>query len=150
MLVYRLPRTPSTPRIDLWRKLRRLGAVQVVDGVVALPLDSRNREQLEWLADDVVEAGGEASIWVSETATAAQERALAGAMAERRATEYQAVTNAAERAAAGGAVQRRRTLARLRRELRRIGSRDYFPPPERDNARAAVERLAALSVEVSR
>ena len=81
MLVYRLPRTPSTPRINLWRKLRRLGVVQVVDGVVALPLDSRNREQLEWLADDVVDAGGGATIWVSETATAAQERALAGEMA---------------------------------------------------------------------
>src|SRR5207245_4232046 len=67
MLVYRLPRTPSTPRITLWRKLRRLGVAQVVDGVVALPLDSRSREQLEWLADEVVEAGGDATIWVSET-----------------------------------------------------------------------------------
>jgi hypothetical protein len=56
MLVYRLPRTPSTPRINLWRKLRRLGVAQVVDGVVALPLDSRNREQFEWLPDEVVEA----------------------------------------------------------------------------------------------
>jgi hypothetical protein len=40
-------------------------------------------------------------------------------------------------------------VARLRRELRRVGSRDYFPPPERDEARAAVERLAALSVQVA-
>ena len=91
MLVYRVPRTPSTPRIALWRKLRRLGVVQVVDGVVALPLDSRNREQLEWLADEVSDAGGEATIWVTETATAAQERALAGAMAERVAGEYRAI-----------------------------------------------------------
>jgi hypothetical protein len=76
-LAYRLPREPSTPRITLWRKLRRLGAVQVVDNLVALPMDARTREQLEWLADEVVEAGGEASIWLAETASAAQERALA-------------------------------------------------------------------------
>jgi hypothetical protein len=150
MLVYRLPRTPSTPRINVWRKLRRLGVVQVVDGVVALPLDSRNREQLEWLADEVVAAGGAATIWVSQTATAAQERALATEMALRVADEYRAITASAQGAVDGGEVQRRRTLARLRRELRRVGSRDYFPPPERDEARAAVERLAALSVEVSR
>ena len=149
MLVYRLPRTPSTPRINLWRKLRQLGVVQVVDGVVALPLDSRNREQLEWLADEVVDAGGDATIWVSQTATAAQERALASEMAERAAGEYRAITAAAESAVDGGEVQRRRTLARLRRELRRVGSRDYFPPPERDRARAAVERLAVLTVEVA-
>ena len=149
MLVYLLPRTPSTPRINLWRKLRRLGVVQVVDGVVALPLDSRNREQLEWLADEVVDAGGEATIWVSETATDAQERALAGDMAKRAAAEYRAIAAAAEGAIEGGEVQRRRTVARLRRELRRVGSRDYFPPSERDEARAAVERLAALSVQVA-
>jgi hypothetical protein len=150
MLVYRVPRTPSTPRIALWRKLRRLGVVQVVDGVVALPLDSRNREQLEWLADEVSDAGGEATIWVTETATAAQERELAGAMAERVAAEYRAIVADAAGALEGSGVERRRTLARLRREVRRVGSRDYFPPPERDQALAAVERLAQTIVEVAR
>jgi hypothetical protein len=36
----------------------------------------------------------------------------------------------------------RRTLGRLRRELGRIERRDYFPPPERQLARVAVEELA--------
>jgi hypothetical protein len=150
MLVYRLPRSPSTPRITLWRKLRRLGVVQVVDGVVALPLDSRNREQLEWLADEVIEAAGEATIWVSESVTAAQERAVAATMADRVAAEYQAIINDAENAEDGGDVARRRTLARLRRELRRVRSRDYFPPPERDQASAAVERLARSTAGAAR
>jgi hypothetical protein len=37
---------------------------------------------------------------------------------------------------------RRRTLRRLRRELRAIRSRDYFPPPEAAEARRTVEALA--------
>ena len=65
LLGYKVPREPSTPRIALWRALRRLGAVQVLDGLVALPADSRTREQLEWLADAVLEAGGEASVWLA-------------------------------------------------------------------------------------
>src|SRR5207247_1011345 len=88
LLAYRLPRDPSTPRSALWRKLRRLGAVQVLDGLAALPLDARNREQLEWLADEVVEAGGEATIWVGELSSAAQERALATRMAGAVAAGY--------------------------------------------------------------
>lgn len=50
LLAYRLPREPSTPRIALWRALRRLGVGQLTDDLVALPADSRTREQFEWLA----------------------------------------------------------------------------------------------------
>lgn len=64
LLAYRLPREPSTPRIALWRQLRRLGVGQIADGVVALPLDARTREQFDWLAEEVVEQGGEATVWL--------------------------------------------------------------------------------------
>jgi hypothetical protein len=147
LLAYRLPREPSTPRSTLWRKLRRLGAAQVLDGLAALPLDARNREQLEWLADEVIEAGGEATIWIGELASARQERELAARMAEAVADDYAAVIAEAAAAAADATGQRRRTLARLRRELRRIRARDYFPPPERELAQRAVDELAVLVEE---
>jgi hypothetical protein len=147
LLAYRLPRDPSTPRSALWRKLRRLGAVQVLDGLAALPHDARNREQLEWLADEVGEAGGEATIWVGELASAAQERELAGRMAEAVAAEYQVLIEEAAAARADQSGQRRRTLGRLRRELRRIRARDYFPPRERELAQRAVDDLALLVEE---
>jgi Protein ChrB, N-terminal len=147
LLAYRLPREPSTPRSALWRKLRRLGAAQVLDGLAALPLDARNREQLEWLADEAVEAGGEATIWVAELGSAAQERELAARMAEAVAADYRALVADVEAAHAERPGSRRRTLARLRRELRRIRARDYFPPPERERAQQALDELAALVEE---
>jgi hypothetical protein len=147
LLAYRLPREPSTPRSALWRKLRRLGAVQVLDGLAALPLDARNREQLEWVADEAVEAGGEATIWVGELGSAAQERELAARMAEAVAADYRALIEQAAAARAQPGGQRQRTLKRLRRELRRIRSRDYFPPPERELAQQALEELSALVEE---
>jgi hypothetical protein len=131
----------------LWRKLRRLGAVQVLDGLAALPLDARNREQLEWLADEVVEAGGVATIWVGELASAAQERELAARMSDAVAGEYQAVTTGAIAARALPPGRRRRTLGRLRRELRRIRARDFFPPPQREQAHQALDELIALVEE---
>jgi hypothetical protein len=142
LLAYRLPREPSTPRIAIWRRLKRLGVVQLGDGLVALPLDSRNREQLEWTAEEIVEAGGDASIWLAEPATGAQERELAAGMARGIVDQYRQVAREA-RAAARGRAPSRRTLLRLRRELGRIRRRDYFPPPEREDAHRAVEALAA-------
>ncbi len=143
LLAYRLPREPSTPRIAAWRKLRRLGAVHLVDGLVALPRDSRTQEQLEWLAEEVVEAGGEAGLWIGRPGSRAQERALAARMAERIAAEYRTVIEAAGEARGRDPAARRRTLARLRRALRAIRARDYFPPPERKRAERSVEELAA-------
>ena len=141
LLVYKVPREPSTPRIALWRALRRLGAVQVLDGLVALPADSRTREQFAWLADGVVEAGGEASVWLARPGSAAQERGLAARMRDAVAVEYGAVVRDARAVAAGPAGQRKRTLARLRRELNRIRRRDYFQSGARELAVAAVRDL---------
>ena len=140
-MAYRLPREPSTPRIAVWRKLRRLGVVQLVDGLVALPADARTKEQLEWLADEVLENGGEATVWVGRPGSAADERRLASRMAAAVAAEYSAVIDEAERAVHEAHGSRRRIVARLQRELQRIGRRDFFPPPERDEAHAAVRRL---------
>jgi hypothetical protein len=140
LLAYRLPREPSTPRIAVWRKLRRLGVVQLVDGLVALPADARTKEQLEWLAEEVLDAGGEATVWVGRPGLAADERRLASRMAAAVAAEYLAVVAEATQAVREAYGSRRR-VARLQRELQRIGRRDFFPPPERDQAHAAVRRL---------
>jgi hypothetical protein len=142
LLAYRLPREPSGPRVMVWRKLRRLGAVQVLDGLVALPADARTREQLEWLADEVLEAGGEASVWLGRLDSATQERALAQRMAEAVEADYRAVVAEAEAAVGDPEVMRRRVVARLRRELQRIGRRDFFPPDAREQAHQAVDRMA--------
>src|SRR3954447_22840775 len=142
-LAYRLPRIPSGPRVALWRKLRRLGAVQVLDGLVALPLDARTKEQLEWLAEEVAEAGGESSIWLAEASSSAEERGLAERMAAAVAEEYRALIAETEVASVELSPARGRALRRLRRELRLIRARDFFPPPEAEQARQAVEALAA-------
>jgi len=142
LLCYRVPREPSAPRIAIWRKLKRLGVAQVGDGLVALPADARTREQLEWVAEDVTEAGGSAGVWLARPATLAQERELAAAMAAARAAEYAAVAAQAAAACEAGDVDRAAVQRRLRGELRRITRRDYFPPAAREQARTAVEALA--------
>jgi hypothetical protein len=142
LLAYRLPREPSTPRIALWRALRRLGAAQLPDGMVALPADARTREQLEWLADSVLEAGGQATVWIAQPGSRAQERAIAAPMQAEIDREYAAVAGKAADAHQTAAGARKRTLSRLRRELRRVRRRDYFSAPRGADARAAVEALA--------
>jgi hypothetical protein len=144
LLSYRMPREPSTPRITIWRKLKRLGVAQLSDGLIALPADARTREHLDWIAEEIVESGGTATVWLAQPATFGQERELATAMAAARREEYRTVTDQAAAAVSAAEPERIRTVRRLRDKLRRIQRRDYFPPVERDTARQAVETLAGL------
>src|SRR5262245_39219576 len=150
LLAYRLPREPSTPRIGVWRKLERLGVARLGDGLVGLPADPRTREQLDWLAEEIAEAGGTATVWLAAPADAAQEQVIADGLRAARAAEYDDVIAQARAAAAAGMDEAARAQRRLREELRRIARRDFFPPPQRDEAVQTVESLAAVSARGSR
>ncbi|MEU5398251.1 Chromate resistance protein ChrB [Streptomyces sp. NPDC005963] len=141
LLSYRLPREPSTPRITVWRKLKRLGVGQISDGLVALPADARTQEQLEWIAEEVTDFGGSATVWIAHPAAAGHEHQLVADMTQTRTAEYRQLLAQAEAARDTDDAERRRALTKLRAELRRIQRRDYFPPPDRHAAERAVEAL---------
>lgn len=141
LLSYRMPREPSTPRITVWRKLKRLGVAQISDGLVALPADARTREHLDWIAEEIQDAGGTAGVWLAQPAISTQERRLAQDMTDERIREYWAVRVEAEQALALPAADQRRVMRKLRAHLRRIHRRDYFPSPQRHDAQSAVDAL---------
>jgi hypothetical protein len=144
LLAYRLPRVPSTPRSSVWRKLKRLGVAQLGDGLVALPADARTREQLEWVAEEVTDHGGEATLWLGRPLDTTARSAVIDRMTAAVAAEYDAVAAEAAVTHTADSAARRRTVARLRRELHRIQGRDFFGCPQREAARRAVETLAAI------
>jgi len=143
LLSYRIPREPSTPRIAIWRKVRRLGVAQIGDGLAALPADARTQEQLEWLAEEIAEAGGSSTLWRAELTSVAQERQVIQELAAARSEEYAAIAARARAARLGSSTpaQAVRALRSLRAELRRVQRRDFFPPIDRDLARAEVNAL---------
>ena len=143
LLAYRLPRVPSTPRSAVWRKLKRLGVAQLGDGLVALPADPRTREQLEWIAEEVADHGGEATLWLGRPLDTKAMGVVVSRMTDAVAAEYDAVAAEATAMRTADPAARRRAVPRLRRELHRIQGRDFFTCPQGEPARRAVEALAA-------
>ena len=150
LLTYRLPREPSAPRLSLWRAMRRLGALQLGDGLVALPHSPRNLEHLQWLAADIAEHDGTASVWHAQADSSRDDHAHRAQMRASADEEYAAVLREAESTSAitTSATERRRATRRLRGQLRRIALRDHFQAPTGRLARAAVENLARSAEEV--
>jgi uncharacterized protein YdbL (DUF1318 family) len=122
--------------------MKRLGVAQLGDGLVALPATAQTREDLDCIAEEILQVGGTAAVWLAQSATGTQGRELVAGMAAARSQEYQTVIAHAAAAASAPAPERTRTMRRLRDQLLRIQSRDYFPPAERDIARRAVGTLA--------
>src|SRR5215831_10991920 len=92
-LVWRLPSGSSTPRVTTWRNLQRLGAAVLTPGAAILPYREDLQEQLDWLAQEIEELGGDA--WVLPVAELSQveERKVRDQMRADRQAEYEELRN---------------------------------------------------------
>jgi Protein ChrB, N-terminal len=143
ILIYRLPREPSRPRVAAWRKLKALGALYLQDGVVALPEDAVTREQLEWLQLQIREASGEATLWQAQPNTSKENKELVAAFRSSREEAYTTLIAGAKRiqrkAELGGSNTLPEELSKLEREFRMERRRDYFRSPLRKEADSALK-----------
>ena len=138
VLTWRLPSDSSSPRVALWRSLQRLGAVRLTPGAVILPHTEHLLEQLEWLAEDIVQRGGDAYVLPVTELPEADERDIERRMRGARGDEYRQLRAAAEDLARhpGAQPDYGRKLAALQRSLARTVDRDHFTA----TGRAAAER----------
>ncbi len=91
LLVFTLPREPSAPRVAVWRKLKKLGAVLLHDAVWVLPAQPALLEHFRWLAAEIRESSGEALVWVAEQGLPGQDDALIAQFHAQAEAEYQAI-----------------------------------------------------------
>jgi hypothetical protein len=136
LLTYTLPREPSAPRVALWRKLKKLGAVLAHDAVWTLPATVATREQVRWLAQEIREADGEAQVWVARGELPEQDAQLVAQFVERAERGYQEIVRALNDPSRSPVE-----LARLFRQVRAI---DYFHAPSGELARARLEGTDGL------
>jgi len=76
LLHYKLPNQPSALRVYIWRKLKRLGAILLHEAVWVLPANPRTTEQVQWLAAEIQEKGGNAYYWRANTLLNQQDQSI--------------------------------------------------------------------------
>jgi hypothetical protein len=62
VLFHQIPPTPAYARVKIGRHLARIGAVGLKNAVYVLPRSETTLEDLQWVAREIVEAGGEATL----------------------------------------------------------------------------------------
>src|SRR5882762_2296572 len=101
LLLYGLPAKGNTARVGLWRKLKRYGAVPLRASAYVLPDRPEHYERFQWLATEIRESGGEATlIRVAEIVGMGDEEIMQ-LFREARAADYKEVSEACQAAIAG-------------------------------------------------
>jgi hypothetical protein len=76
LFLYKVPHQPSSHRVYVWRKLKHLGAVLLHDSVWALPMSSRRLAQLQELAAEIANLGGDSLLWEARLAVGTRDKRL--------------------------------------------------------------------------
>ena len=118
LLVYKVPREPTSARAAVWRKLKKLGALLLHDAVWVLPATPWTREQFQWLVVEIVELDGEAHLWESRLVLNGQDDTLVQKFQTRVDAVYQEILTELEH----GQVD----LIALSRRYQQIQAQDYF------------------------
>ena len=132
LLVYKVPNEPTSSRVFVWRKLKKLGAILLHDSVWILPATPRTREQLRWLANEIVELSGEAMVWESQLTFGIDEERLIAQFTDAVDREYRQILAALK--------TKNCDLAALSRQYQQAKAQDYF---NSDMGRRVREALAA-------
>ena len=76
LLHYKLPSKPTALRVYIRRKLKRMGAILLHEAVWVLPDNPRTAEQVQWLAAEIEEMGGNAYYWKATAILGEQEESI--------------------------------------------------------------------------
>src|SRR5947208_8869743 len=62
LLLFSLPTNRNTERVTVWRRLKKIGAVQIKTSTYLLPDEPAQYEQFQWLAQQIRDYGGDATL----------------------------------------------------------------------------------------
>ena len=150
LLVHQLPAKPSYARVRVWRRLQALGAVALKNAVYVLPDRDSTREDFEWLAREVAELGGTATVCEARLVQGLDDREVENLFQAAREADYQALLKDAQQLDASLRAARSRKkpppdlpadVAALRRRLAAVVAVDFFGAANRVPAETLIAEL---------
>jgi hypothetical protein len=62
LLLFSLPTNRNTERVAVWRRFKKMGAVQIKTSTYLLPDEAAQHEQFQWLAKQIRDYGGDSTL----------------------------------------------------------------------------------------
>jgi len=117
-LTYKIPPEPSARRVYIWRKLKRIGALLHQESYWVLPSKPQTHEHLQWLTAEIIEMGGDATLWGADIILGTSDETLVQKFIEQVEQPYMEIIEELGKDKAD--------LESLSRQYQQILSKDYF------------------------
>ncbi len=146
---YSLPsKEGSSPRVALWRRLRRLGALPIAGGTQILPARDECIESFQWLAQEIRASNGDAAVMRVRELQGMTDQQVVALFCEARTEDYRHIESQitelrkiAEESRETDPLQVRERLARLRHRFGEIARIDYFDCSEGKRVASSLDEV---------
>ena len=133
LLLFSLPTNRNTERVAVWRRLKKLGAVQFTTSTYLLPDQATQYEQFQWLAQQIRDYDGDSTLVRAQEIEGFTKEKVVAMFNDARAKDYAELRKSLQ-----GFITRQRKmdaetatgeLERLTRQFREIRKIDFFDSP---------------------
>jgi hypothetical protein len=130
LLLFSLPTNRNTERVAVWRRLKKMGAVQIKTSTYLLPDEPAQYEQFQWLAQQIRDYGGDSTLVRAQEIEGLTKDKVIAMFNDARAKDYAELRKSLQ-----GFIGRRKKmnaktttgeLERLTRQFREIREVDFF------------------------
>jgi hypothetical protein len=130
LLLFSLPTNRNTERVAVWRRLKKLGAVQITTSTYLLPDQPAQYEQFQWLAQQIRDSGGDSTLVRAQEIEGLTKEKVIAMFNDARAKDYAELRKALQsfiaRRKKMGAETAATELERLIRQFRETREVDFF------------------------
>jgi hypothetical protein len=144
LLLFTLPATEASKRVEVWRKLKCYGALTFRSSGYLLPNTPANHERFEWLSASIRKHKGQASVVKLFSIDDLPSSELKRLFVDARSRDYEMLLREITKKHVAG------KLPRLRRRFQEIADVDFFGSPLRSRVETALAARESPQTEPKR
>src|SRR6266436_2409614 len=145
-LLFNLPAKQSSDRVKFWRRLKKFGTIQLKSSTYVLPDEPVHYERFQWLAKEIVDTGGEATLVRVKDIEGMPYAAVVALFNDARSRDYDElveplhllVNDSKARKQSPGAFSTQ--LQKLRQRFQEIRDIDYFQSSRGDDLQRLLQK----------
>jgi hypothetical protein len=152
-LLFNLPAKHASERVKVWRRLKKFGAVQLKTSTYVLPDEPVHYERFQWLAKEIDDGGGEATLVRVKDIEGMPYAAVVALFNEARARDYHEIVEPLtqlikERKGRKMAAETfAGELEKVRKRFLEIQEIDYFHSTRGEDTRALFQKAESLGAQ---